>query len=39
MLYDAPLAVPYGGTIGKLGENWNKADMTGSPVVRKMFYE
>lgn len=38
-VYSAQQAIPYGGSLGELGESWNKADMQGSPVIRKMFYE
>lgn len=32
-------AIPFGGNLGELGENWWKQDMKGSPDLLKMFYE
>lgn len=32
-------AIMYGGSLGRLGENWWKCDMEGSPNKHKMFYE
>lgn len=32
-------AIPYGASLGKLGENWDRRDMTGDSTVKKYWYE
>lgn len=32
-------ALPYGSNLGKLGENWDRRDMTGDATVKKYYYE
>ena len=32
-------AIPYGASLGKLGENWDRRDMTGDATVKKYYYE
>ena len=36
---DHDYVIPYGALLGKLGENWNKADMTGDSTVKKHYVE
>jgi hypothetical protein len=33
------LRIPYGASLGKIGENWDRRDMTGDSTVKKMYYE
>lgn len=32
-------ALPYGASLGKLGENWDRRDMTGDNTVKKYYFE
>ncbi|WP_288266296.1 hypothetical protein [uncultured Bifidobacterium sp.] len=32
-------ALPYGASLGKLGENWDRRDMTGDKTVKKYYFE
>lgn len=38
-MWSADYAIPYGASLGKIGENWDRRDMTGDSTVKKMYYE
>lgn len=38
-LWTADYAIPYGASLGKIAENWNRSDTTGGGTVKKMYFE
>ena len=38
-LWTADYALPYGASLGKIAEHWDRRDMTGDSTVKKMYYE
>lgn len=38
-MWSADYAIPYGASLGKIGENWDRRDMTGDPTVGRYWFE
>lgn len=38
-MWSADYAIPYGASLGKIGENWDRRDMTGDSTVKKYYFE